>query len=66
MGFSLFVLQRLVGIVEDQMRQICVEDYFGAIKQQYSTGVLKEFLKHSIPDYFVRSLTSVPLDYQIK
>ena len=32
----------------------------------WHAGVPQEFLKHAIPDYLVGTLTSYPLDYQIK
>ena len=36
------------------------------LSQQFSTGVLQEFLKHAMPTYLVRALTYFPLDCHIK
>ena len=32
-----------------------------AFNQQFSTGILQEFLKHAVPDYLVRSADLFPL-----
>ena len=36
-----------------------------AFNQQFSTGILQEFLKHAVPDYLVRGTDLFLLDCQI-